>query len=107
MHINLKVTNSYIYLFYIVIKEEGTERVDYNGIRCHVCLEAASGLHFGAITCEGCKGFFRRSVNEKKIPRCENEGKCDISNLNRNSCRSCRYDKCIEVGMDLNSKLIL
>ena len=32
---------------------------------CAICNENASGRHFGVITCEGCKGFFRRILNEK------------------------------------------
>ena len=30
--------------------------------RCKICEEKASGYHYGILSCEGCKGFFRRSV---------------------------------------------
>ena len=30
--------------------------------RCEVCKEYASGNHYGCWTCEGCKAFFKRSV---------------------------------------------
>lgn len=26
---------------------------------CGVCNDKATGYHFNALTCEGCKGFFR------------------------------------------------
>lgn len=105
-HIKLTINQSDQFSYYYILldKEVRTETADYNGIQCHVCNDAASGLHFGAFTCEGCKGFFRRMMNEQKVPRCDNDGKCDITNKNRNSCRACRFKKCLEVGMDLKSK---
>jgi len=68
---------------------------------CGVCGGPASGKHYNAFTCEGCKGFFRRSV----IKNCNHYCKfghlsCSIGVINRRkSCRRCRFDKCIEIGM--------
>ena len=33
---------------------------------------------------------------------CKHDGKCDITSKNRKKCQKCRYDKCIEIGMNPN-----
>lgn len=39
---------------------QGSEEFDRNAPRiCGVCGDKATGFHFNAMTCEGCKGFFR------------------------------------------------
>lgn len=38
----------------------GPQEFDRNAPRiCGVCSDKATGFHFNAMTCEGCKGFFR------------------------------------------------
>lgn len=67
---------------------------------CRVCGEPAAGFHFGAFTCEGCKSFFGRTYNNiGSISECKNNGECIINKKNRTSCKSCRLQKCIKVGM--------
>ncbi|KAG9331648.1 hypothetical protein JZ751_018605 [Albula glossodonta] len=40
----------------------GPDEFDRNAPRiCGVCGDKATGFHFNAMTCEGCKGFFRRA----------------------------------------------
>ncbi|KAF1749095.1 hypothetical protein GCK72_025562 [Caenorhabditis remanei] len=66
---------------------------------CSVCADKSTGLHYGASTCEGCKGFFKRSVQNKKIYHCNQNNLCEIDKQNRNRCQSCRFRKCISKGM--------
>ncbi|CAD5219388.1 unnamed protein product [Bursaphelenchus okinawaensis] len=67
---------------------------------CSVCNDEASGRHYGAFTCFGCKGFFRRTVRANKVYTCRYEKQCQIDKVGRNICRSCRFRKCLEVGME-------
>ncbi|CAL1545954.1 unnamed protein product [Lymnaea stagnalis] len=66
---------------------------------CRVCGEPAAGFHYGANTCEACKGFFRRSLLRNGEYVCVGTGKCVIGCNRRKSCPSCRYKKCLDVGM--------
>ncbi|CAH8654428.1 unnamed protein product [Dicrocoelium dendriticum] len=67
---------------------------------CVVCGDNATGFHYRAMTCEGCKGFFRRSVQKKLVYTCKFNGRCSVSDKqNRNSCQKCRFDRCLKGGM--------
>uniref|UniRef100_A0A9J2P569 Nuclear receptor domain-containing protein n=1 Tax=Ascaris lumbricoides TaxID=6252 RepID=A0A9J2P569_ASCLU len=86
---------------------------------CQVCNEIARGYHFGAFTCEGCKSFFGRTCKPSKGDgerrgeqhdgggpllskiklQCKNGGNCNVQGRNRTSCKFCRFNKCIAVGM--------
>ncbi|CAK8673182.1 unnamed protein product [Clavelina lepadiformis] len=67
---------------------------------CKVCGDKASGLHYGVYSCEGCKGFFRRTIHQKITYRtCAMDGACVITKVNRNRCQTCRFLKCLQVGM--------
>ncbi|KFD47398.1 hypothetical protein M513_11709 [Trichuris suis] len=66
---------------------------------CLVCGDKASGYHYNALTCEGCKGFFRRSITRKALYYCKYGGHCDIDMYMRRKCQACRLRKCLDVGM--------
>ncbi|KAM9855705.1 peroxisome proliferator-activated receptor delta b [Aulostomus maculatus] len=67
-------------------------------VECKVCGDKASGFHYGVHACEGCKGFFRRTVRMKlEYERCERS--CKIQKKNRNKCQYCRFQKCLSLGM--------
>ena len=103
----------------------------YDEFKCWVCGDQSSGNHYGALTCEACKLFFRRhsttisssstsssslpnvaspsSINSssssnnelKTLSQCAQRN-CQITVQTRSSCPECRYRKCIAVGMGLN-----
>ncbi|KAM9583141.1 nuclear receptor subfamily 1 group I member 2 [Trichechus inunguis] len=52
------------------------------------------------MTCEGCKGFFRRAVKRnKRLWCCFQKGTCKITQKTRRQCQACRLRKCLESGM--------
>ncbi|GMR54153.1 hypothetical protein PMAYCL1PPCAC_24348, partial [Pristionchus mayeri] len=67
--------------------------------RCVICGDKATGKHYGALSCDGCKGFFRRSVRKKHNYSCRFGGSCIVDKHHRNTCRRCRYEMCIKRGM--------
>ncbi|XP_054505173.1 vitamin D3 receptor [Agelaius tricolor] len=73
--------------------ERGAPRV------CGVCGDRATGFHFNAMTCEGCKGFFRRSMKRKAMFTCPFSGECHITKDNRRHCQACRLKRCLDIGM--------
>lgn len=68
---------------------------------CMICEDRATGLHYGIITCEGCKGFFKRTVQNKRVYTCVADGQCVITKQQRNRCQYCRFQKCLRQGMVL------
>ncbi|CAH0699231.1 unnamed protein product [Spodoptera exigua] len=70
---------------------------------CMICEDKATGLHYGIITCEGCKGFFKRTVQNRRVYTCVADGGCEITKAQRNRCQYCRFKKCIEQGMVLQA----
>lgn len=72
---------------------------------CPVCGDKVSGYHYGLLTCESCKGFFKRTVQNKKVYTCVAERSCHIDKTQRKRCPFCRFQKCLEVGMKLEGKI--
>ncbi|KAJ3600423.1 hypothetical protein NHX12_031406 [Muraenolepis orangiensis] len=70
---------------------------------CFVCQDKSSGYHYGVSACEGCKGFFRRSIQKNMAYTCHREKVCVINKVTRNRCQSCRLQKCLDVGMSKES----
>ncbi|CAJ0953715.1 unnamed protein product, partial [Mesorhabditis belari] len=69
------------------------------GVLCAVCGDLATGRHYGAIACNGCKGFFRRTIRRGYKYSCRFQSNCIIERHNRAVCRYCRYTRCIKAGM--------
>ncbi|ULT94934.1 hypothetical protein L3Y34_003990 [Caenorhabditis briggsae] len=72
------------------------------GPSCLVCGRIANtGHHYGVTACLGCKTFFRRVVLQKNSPKCKYKNQCKLEKTEnaKRLCRSCRYQKCLNVGM--------
>ncbi|KAL1493440.1 hypothetical protein ABEB36_011492 [Hypothenemus hampei] len=70
---------------------------------CVVCGDRASGRHYGAISCEGCKGFFKRSIRKQLGYQCRGTKNCEVTKHHRNRCQYCRLQKCLACGMRSDS----
>ncbi|XP_065122282.2 peroxisome proliferator-activated receptor delta isoform X2 [Paramisgurnus dabryanus] len=77
--------------------QQGHEEAGLN-VECRICGDKASGFHYGVHACEGCKGFFRRTIRMKlEYEKCERS--CKIQKKSRNKCQFCRFQKCLMLGM--------
>uniref|UniRef100_A0A672KB86 Nuclear receptor subfamily 5, group A, member 2 n=2 Tax=Sinocyclocheilus grahami TaxID=75366 RepID=A0A672KB86_SINGR len=70
---------------------------------CPVCGDKVSGYHYGLLTCESCKGFFKRTVQNNKRYTCIENQSCQIDKTQRKRCPYCRFQKCLTVGMKLEA----
>ena len=71
---------------------------------CPICGDEISGFHYGTFSCESCKGFFKRTVQNKKVFTCNStDGECNITSFNRKRCPACRFSKCIKAGMRVDA----
>ncbi|KAK6170120.1 hypothetical protein SNE40_018592 [Patella caerulea] len=71
-------------------------------LKCLVCSDKSSGVHYGVLACEGCKGFFRRALQNVGDParkKCFYNKNCEINLQTRNRCQYCRLQKCLALGM--------
>ncbi|XP_035381965.1 nuclear receptor subfamily 4 group A member 3 isoform X1 [Electrophorus electricus] len=66
---------------------------------CAVCGDNAACQHYGVRTCEGCKGFFKRTVQKNAKYVCLASKNCPVDKRRRNRCQYCRFQKCLSVGM--------
>eukprot|EP00095_Tigriopus_kingsejongensis_P012478 maker-scaffold323_size206388-snap-gene-1.16 protein:Tk12478 transcript:maker-scaffold323_size206388-snap-gene-1.16-mRNA-1 annotation:"hypothetical protein DAPPUDRAFT_304351" len=69
-------------------------------VSCSVCGDIANDhVHYGAIACYSCRAFFRRSVSNEAHYECSRNSKCPVTKETRKHCQSCRFSKCVDIGM--------
>lgn len=70
---------------------------------CPICGDRISGFHYGIFSCESCKGFFKRTVQNKKNYVCLRGANCHVAISTRKKCPACRFNKCLRMGMKLEA----
>lgn len=66
-----------------------------------------TGKHYGVQSCDGCRGFFKRSIRRNLEYVCKENGQCVVDVARRNQCQACRFKKCLEVKMNRDGKQLL
>ena len=74
-------------------------------VLCLVCGDKASGKHYGVQSCDGCRGFFKRSIRRNLEYVCKESGACVVDVARRNQCQACRFKKCLLVKMNRDGQL--
>lgn len=78
---------------------------------CAVCKVDTNSFHqnYGANTCLSCRAFFRRNIQQNKMSKwkCKGGGaaKCQITLETRKRCKKCRFEACVEAGMNAEAVL--
>lgn len=69
---------------------------------CGVCGDLAKSFHFGGLSCDSCKAFFRRSVQKDNYQKfsCCHKVPCIITIVTRKNCQYCRIQRCFAIGME-------
>lgn len=71
---------------------------------CPICGDKISGFHYGIYSCESCKGFFKRTVQNRKNYVCVRGAACPVTIATRKKCPACRFEKCLQRGMKLEGE---
>lgn len=81
--------------------QTGISRQQLINSPCPICGDKISGFHYGIFSCESCKGFFKRTVQNRKNYVCLRGAACPVTVATRKKCPACRFDKCLKCGMKL------
>nr|ASL70507.1 nuclear receptor [Brachionus rotundiformis] len=85
-------------------KQREQFEIRFNFGKCKVCGGEASGIHYGVSSCEGCKGFFKRSSSQKHQNYiCQVNKNCPLYPKMVKKCKFCRWMACQKAGMSLAS----
>ncbi|KAM4710616.1 nuclear receptor subfamily 4 group A member 2-like [Anableps anableps] len=94
----LQFSHSHHFMEYQTSSGAGRGAMSSEGL-CAVCGDNAACQHYGVRTCEGCKGFFKRTVQKNAKYVCLAAKSCPVDKRRRNRCQYCRFQKCLAVGM--------
>uniref|UniRef100_A0A1I8AYS2 Nuclear receptor domain-containing protein n=1 Tax=Meloidogyne hapla TaxID=6305 RepID=A0A1I8AYS2_MELHA len=72
---------------------------------CLVCGDIATGKHYGVASCDGCRGFFKRSIRRNLNYKCKESNACPVDMARRNQCQACRFRRCLAVQMNRNGSV--
>ncbi|CAL2034590.1 unnamed protein product [Caenorhabditis brenneri] len=68
--------------------------------QCKICGDTVTILgNYGVDACGACVDFYARKLKSRHHQECKNSKKCKITVKNRNSCPTCRFEKCKILGM--------
>ncbi|XP_043854443.1 nuclear hormone receptor family member nhr-19-like [Dromiciops gliroides] len=79
---------------------------------CRVCKQETRRRVSGIVCCHNCYVFYREVIITAQVRGsitsypCHTYGRCEDLNLLR-GCRSCRYKKCVQVGLRLKPSTLL
>lgn len=85
------------------IPSAGISRQQLINSPCPICGDKISGFHYGIFSCESCKGFFKRTVQNRKNYVCLRGAACPVTIATRKKCPACRFEKCLQRGMKLEA----
>lgn len=85
------------------VPSAGISRQQLINSPCPICGDKISGFHYGIFSCESCKGFFKRTVQNRKNYVCLRGASCIVSIATRKKCPACRFEKCLNKGMKLEA----
>lgn len=85
------------------IQTAGISRQQLINSPCPICSDKISGFHYGIFSCESCKGFFKRTVQNRKNYVCLRGASCPVTIATRKKCPACRFEKCLQKGMKLEA----
>ena len=75
-------------------------------MQSHCPSSRLTGKHYGVYSCEGCKGFFKRTIRKDLTYSCRDNKDCTVDKRQRNRCQYCRYQKCLAMGMKREGRLL-
>ena len=63
--------------------------------------------NYGGVVCFSCRAFWRRSHQKTRNPNfaCKKGGNCVITIKTRRRCQKCRYNRCLQTGMNPDAVL--